>query len=190
VTAAGNQITHRVTWHRVPGVGNVVAIDGRPLIAFGGGHSRRVIFRHGRYPGDRAAFEFVATSDPLGPTPADIKFTLDAGAAGRAAVTDAARLLAHWTPFWESLRHPPDLEVRVKFARYIPCFGQAHQPGVDQDHCMCCLPEWGQIMVCPTCEMSVKRTRKTRSCRNPACAEFKKRLARPVHDLVDLSKLV
>ncbi len=35
--------------------------------------------------------------------------------------------------------------VREKTGRMIPCTGQAHKPGVDQDHCMVCLPRWGEV---------------------------------------------
>ncbi len=30
-----------------------------------------------------------------------------------------------------------------------PCSGQAHKPNVDQDHCMICMPGWGEIPYCP-----------------------------------------
>jgi len=41
-----------------------------------------------------------------------------------------------------------DLEVIFKaYGLTIPrpCTGQAHQPGVDQDHCGVCMPRWGWV---------------------------------------------
>ncbi len=34
---------------------------------------------------------------------------------------------------------------REKTGRMIPCTGQAHQPDVVQDHCMVCMPRWGEV---------------------------------------------
>jgi len=28
-----------------------------------------------------------------------------------------------------------------------PCNGEAHQPGVDYDHCMVCAPRWGEMEI-------------------------------------------
>lgn len=30
---------------------------------------------------------------------------------------------------------------------WVECNGQAHQPGVDQDHCMVCMPHWAKYPV-------------------------------------------
>lgn len=35
--------------------------------------------------------------------------------------------------------------IREKTGFKIPCPGQAHQFGVDQDHCGVCMPNWGEI---------------------------------------------
>lgn len=32
-----------------------------------------------------------------------------------------------------------------KTGRMVPCPGEAHQPGTETDHCLRCLPRWGQV---------------------------------------------
>jgi hypothetical protein len=50
--------------------------------------------------------------------------------------------------------------------RVKKCSGDAHKPDVDMDHCMVCLPGWGEIYLCPY--------HNTRVAQNGWCEECRK----------------
>jgi hypothetical protein len=50
-------------------------------------------------------------------------------------------------------------------AKIIMCNGEAHQPGIDYDHCMICLPFWGKIPTCPAHLTKLNQTGYCKGCK-------------------------
>jgi len=61
------------------------------------------------------------------------------------------------------------------------CTGEAHKDEAHYDHCMVCLPYWGQYPVCPVCGYKIQRLNEkvygNKSGGNPWCHRCRKHYA-------------
>jgi hypothetical protein len=57
------------------------------------------------------------------------------------------------------------IEKKMKNVIWIKCNGEAHKREVDYDHCMVCMPWWGEYPICPVCHGGFRKNNTRLFCK-------------------------